>query len=412
MIGGPGNDQFINQGHGRKPIVYDVNFEQNSISGNGAIKNRISNDPQNNLYTRLGYRYSFLTPAPTLEYSTDGGLFLGIKLKMTTAGFRKDPFSTTHLLIGTRAINSSSYHIKYTGDLFKVIGNTDIQIRADVKLPTSRTHFFGLGNNSVFDQTKPGKHKYYLAHYELADISVLARNIINPWLQIKYGGIYQYFKLSGKENNGKYISTLNSYPINPDPKITYAGRSYAGGELRFEINTKNSLIIPTRGIALNAYGRFLGGLNKYSHNVTQTGGDLTLYTDFISKKKVVLATSFGASHIFGNYEFEQAQYLGFKQNLRGFRITRFGGRSRAYNNTELRIKIADINTYLFPASFGILAFNDVGRVWENGESSTAWHDGYGGGIWLAPVDRFVVTASLTASKEEKRLALVTFGFQF
>jgi outer membrane translocation and assembly module TamA len=154
------------------------------------------------------------------------------------------------------------------------------------------------------------------------------------------------------------------------------------------------------------------GLNNYSNNIGQAGADLNLYTNFISKKHVVLATSFGVSHNIGNFEFEQAQYLGFKQNLRGFRIERFAGRTRAYNNSEIRIKIADINAYLFPAAFGILGFSDVGRVWSDNETSSTWHNGYGGGIWIAPLNKIVVTGSMTYSKEEKNLGLITFGFQF
>ena len=126
----------------------------------------------------------------------------------------------------------------------------------------------------------------------------------------------------------------------------------------------------------------------------------------------MIATNFGANHITGNYELEQAQYLGFKQNLRGFRIDRFAGRSRAYNNSELRFINNDFNFGLFRGSFGFLVFNDIGRVWADNERSTQWHDGYGWGIWMSPLKRFIIAATLMYSKEEKNLALVNFGFQF
>ncbi len=78
----------------------------------------------------------------------------------------------------------------------------------------------------------------------------------------------------------------------------------------------------------------------------------------------------------------------------------------------MRFKVADFRTYLFPGTFGLLVFNDVGRVWVDDENSSDWHVGNGAGIWLAPISRFVITASFTRSKEEKVLPLVTFGFQF
>jgi hypothetical protein len=46
------------------------------------------------------------------------------------------------------------------------------------------------------------------------------------------------------------------------------------------------------------------------------------------------------------------------------------------------------------------------------ESSIEWHVGNGGGVWVAPVRRFVISAAVTRSKEESMLPMVTFGYQF
>jgi hypothetical protein len=82
-----------------------------------------------------------------------------------------------------------------------------------------------------------------------------------------------------------------------------------------------------------------------------------------------------------------------------------------YNNTDLRIKLAEFRTYLFPAELGMLLFNDLGRVWVSDEDSGRWHCGYGAGLWISPLKRFVITASYARS-DEGGLPLITFGFQF
>src|SRR5436190_4381259 len=316
LIGGPGNDEFVNNGISNNVLVYDAGFEQNIFSGDQNISRKISNDPQNNNYTRLGYRYDKnLSVGLAFEYNIDAGLFIGTKFKIVKQGFRKEPYSLSHALAINRALSSSSWHVKYNADFINVFGKTDLLIRGDAKFPTNRTFFFGFGNNSVYDKTKQCRYKFYFARYDIINISVMARNNINSWFQIKYGPVYQYFKLKSEENARKYVSIF--YP-DDGRSLQYAGKSFGGGELNVEINTKNDRVMPTRGIDLNLYGRQLIGLNKNSNTVTQTGGDLSLYTDFIAKKNVVIATSFGASHITGNFEFEQAQYLGFKQSLRGF----------------------------------------------------------------------------------------------
>src|SRR4030095_8617036 len=93
LIGGPGNDEFINDSRSRKMYVYDVRFEQNVFSGYQDFHKKISSDPQNNNYTRLGYLYDSKAPGISIEYSLDGGLYVGLRLKTIKQGFRKEPYS-------------------------------------------------------------------------------------------------------------------------------------------------------------------------------------------------------------------------------------------------------------------------------------------------------------------------------
>jgi outer membrane translocation and assembly module TamA len=179
-----------------------------------------------------------------------------------------------------------------------------------------------------------------------------------------------------------------------------------------DINSKNNQVIPTRGFVMDLNVRPLAGLNEYSHNLLRTDVDMRVYASLFSLPRLVLASRFGWGRNFGKFEFPQAYYLSGTENLRGYRRDRFAGRTRMFNNTELRIKVKDFSTYLFPGSLGFLVFNDVGRVWVDGEKSTDWKVGNGIGIWVAPIKRFVIAAHLTRSKEEKALPYISFGFQF
>ena len=100
---------------------------------------------------------------------------------------------------------------------------------------------------------------------------------------------------------------------------------------------------------------------------------------------VVGALRLGVGHNMGAYEIPQAQYLSGTENLRGFRRDRFAGRTVLFQNTELRIKLTDFTTFLFPGTLGVFVFNDIGKVWVPNENSNRWHDGYGGGIYIAPI---------------------------
>jgi hypothetical protein len=407
MIGGPGKDNFTNEGKGTDLYAYDVSFEQNNITGTG-IKNKINDDPMNNEYRRLGTIYNSASPGASIEYSEDGGFFLGPTYTIKRSGFRKEPYGMRQFFYATRAISTPSYHLRYDADYIKVGGKTDLFFRSDAKLPTVRTHFFGYGNNSPYDQSLGNEN--YLAHYQLADLSFMVSHPLTSSFTLKYGPVAQYFKLVEGRNKIRYISSI--FPSDLDKHPLYEGQFYAGGEIRAEINTRNNELMPTRGFRSNLFTRSLAGMGSAGNSVTTLGGDLSFYTDFLMKDHIVFATSFGAAHNLGDFQFPQAQYLGNRQNLRGFEYQRYAGRSRVYNNTELRINFGDLNLYFVKGPFGVLGFHDIGRVWMDEETSDTWHSGYGGGLWMAPFNKLLVTGVLAGSKEERMQPQVTFGFQF
>jgi hypothetical protein len=82
-----------------------------------------------------------------------------------------------------------------------------------------------------------------------------------------------------------------------------------------------------------------------------------------------------------------------------------------YNNLELRLKLFDFTSYLLPGTLGLVAFNDVGRVWSPDESSQTWHDGYGGGIYFLPAQLLLVQAVVGFSKEGT-YPYISAGFRF
>ena len=104
--------------------------------------------------------------------------------------------------------------------------------------------------------------------------------------------------------------------------------------------------------------------------------------------------------------------LGGTQNLRGFNTARFTGRSMLFHNAELRLKLFQFTSYLFPGSFGLIGFNDVGRVWMPDENSTTWHHGYGGGIYIIPANVILIRAVVGHSKETTQLYFnLVFGLR-
>jgi outer membrane protein assembly factor BamA len=410
IIGGPGKDDFINEGDSRSNVVvYDVLFEQNNFSGNvDGLRKNLSHDPRNNMYNRIFYKYNIFDPSIRFSYNVDDGLFLGASFRYIGHGFRNEPWATRHTLGFGRALRTGSVFIRYSGEFNDAIGNNDLVVRTDIRAPVNITNFFGLGNNTTFNDNLGAP--YFRARYNVINASILLRRQLQSWMQVSVGPTYQFFKVPQNENKGKFINELGINGL--DPNTVYTPKSYLGGELALDINSRNNQVLPTRGFLLNAGVRQLFGINQNSRNLTQLRWDMSIIASFVPRTKIVFGTRFGWYHNIGNFEFPQANYLSGPDNLRGYRRDRFGGRTMVFNNTELRYKIGDISTYLFPGAIGLLVFHDIGRVWQDNEKSNTWHTGYGGGFWISPIQRFVITASIASSKEEKILPYFTFGFQF
>lgn len=406
IVGGPGEDEFVNEGSGGRVWVYDVSFEENLFAGNGGFKKKISDDPMNNEYRQRGKIFPSKSFNIALELTGEGGLFLGPTLRIINPGFRKDPYASRHYFYVAKALTSPAWHLGWDADYVDVAKNTDLLFRSDVRLPLVQSYFFGYGNNTSFTKER----SYYLAQYQKADVSLMLDRSISNWLHLQAGPLAQYFKLLPSWNEGKYVSSL--YPQASAKAHLYDGLWYVGGGLRLEADTKNDLLFPTQGIHSYAYANSWQGISHSAQNWQQIGGQFSFFTDFIARHKIVLASGFGVDHNLGEFEFPQAQYLGFKQNLRGYRFQRYAGRTRAYNNTELRANFGTMNFFLFKGMAGILAFHDVGRVWADGENADEWHSGYGGGVWVAPFNKVVVTGILSYSKEENNWLQASFGFRF
>jgi outer membrane protein assembly factor BamA len=181
--------------------------------------------------------------------------------------------------------------------------------------------------------------------------------------------------------------------------------------LRYELDSRNDKVLPTRGIYWNTRSTFNFSLSTNAHTYNQLSSDFSFFLSFRKPHRTVLAFRLGGALNVGDYEFFQACSVGGENNLRGHRSTRYSGDANIYQNTELRFKLFNFSTYIAKGETGILAFNDFGRVWLDGEDSSKWHQGFGGGVWMSPFRLAVLTATWEWSKDEPS-GLFSFRFRF
>jgi hemolysin activation/secretion protein len=154
-------------------------------------------------------------------------------------------------------------------------------------------------------------------------------------------------------------------------------------------------------------------LKNEQHVFNQVTAAFSYFTKVILFPETVFAFRVGAAYNAGEYDLIRANTLGGKSNLRGFRDGRFTGDKTLYFNSELRMKLSNVKSYITKGYFGILTFYDLGRLWYSGEVSRLWHQGYGAGLWVSPYEMAIVTINYERSYDEQAgFITIRFGFFF
>jgi len=401
IIPGKGNDLVVDeskvQGLGKKTIVYDRKDKKNKIVKGSETKLQLSKKKSIDDYNRKQFKHDQNMPVLKVGYNIDDGIFVGGGLKIDRYNFRD---STMHKISGILAFRTLAFGINYEG-LFTSISQTfDLAIDASFSLPRNVDNYFGLGNQTP---KLTDDKAYYRVRYAYAWANPMLKQTINKDFYYAFGAFYQYFKVT--DTTDKFIG---DYPQYFDSSA-YLPHHYTGLNARFLLDNRDEKVLPKRGTLWETEATGFYSIREDGRNFIKLRSDLRFYLSFRKDPRVVFVFRFGGAVNFGQYEFYHANFLGGKTNLRGFRSNRFAGDQSFYQNTEIRVKLLNVNSYIFNGQTGFLVFNDIGRVWVGGEDSERWHDGYGIGVWLTPFDFAALTLTYSRSVEDR---LINFSFRF
>ncbi len=399
MIGGSEKDSFNISAtiHNRKNIVvYDRSDKANALPKCSQAIVHKSAHASINEYNGRTFKYNQLLPQGAGGYNFDDGIWLGAGIQYTKHGFRKEPYAQRHRLLIGHALATKASNVKYYGHFVKVIGNNDLKINFDARAPDNVSNFFGVGNETEFIKTGENAITYYRTRYNLITAQIKLEHTFARTFKVYGGLIGQYYATDSSENIGRYINIYDAN--NPDENV-FTKKIFAGLIGGFQLDTRNSEFMPIRGVFWNTFLTGMQQLDESNQNFGRFETDMTIYTSFNKDPRFVLINHFGGGLNAGEPYFFQKCYLGGSTNLRGYRNYRFAGNNKFFYNVEMRLKLFDFTSYLFPGSVGLIAFNDLGRVWSDGEASSRWHDGYGGGFYIVPAKMLVVNMTLGFSKE-------------
>ena len=397
IIGGKGNDTFDIKGKVRN-FLYDVTDSFNVVKSHNRTKMRFSENPSVNQFRWVDKQYTQIRfPRIVGGFNTDDGPLLGFGFWRRTFGFRKEPFASDNRISALYAPHGGAYQVRYHGEIVNLIGKADLVLDGQLVNPTLN-NFFGLGNNTVIDEAKPVE--FYRTRYNHVLLQALYRRRYFDKVHLYAGPMFYYYSYNFEDNTDKILTQPSL--IGLDSLSIVSNKAYLGAKLGININNLNSELFPTRGIHWTTELSSLAATSKNGRSVTKVTSDMAVYASLNSPSWLVAVLRLGGGHIFNrNFEYFQALNLGANNFLRGFRKNRFSGSSLAYGSLELRIKLLTSKWYILPGDFGLIAFNDIGRVWMKNETSRRWHNAYGGGIYYVPFNMVIVSATMGYSKEEQ-----------
>ena len=429
VIGGDEKDSIDDNSHvnaiKKKTLFYDLK-DGSGINSQGEVRNMTSKDPQVNEYNRKAFVYDRLAPLLYGNFNVDDGLFIGGGLLWQTQGFRKDPFKSRHIFLASIAPRTNSFNLLYRGDFTEVVGKWNLELNGDFKVPNFVNNFFGWGNESVFDpeiNEQPGINAddaidYYRYRFEEIRFEAYLSRKIGSIGQFKIGPAFQRIEIEEQGDEDRFVY---DYAETLPYDLFSEFNSFTGVRWQLQFQKFDNPLVTRRGIRWTINGSSMKGLDEGPQDFNSFESQISFYHTFQLPGRLTFALRAGGGINTGDYEFYQAQILDGKTELRGFRKTRFYGDSKFYTNMEVRIKLASLHTYLFPVSFGILGFHDVGRVWYKDENeldptapsgkSSTWHKSWGGGLWLTPFNMAVLSAEIGHSVEGN-LFYLRLGFLF
>ncbi len=402
-IGGAGEDTFDlagAAGRGNKLMVYDTPASTEVASG-PRTHLMLSDDLRVNRYDRMDFRLNRATRVPILGYTPDDGLVVGAAGQVTRFGFRKAPFSYQHRILARFGTADRAFDLQYRGLLPRLFGAWDLDADVSIETPGSDYNYYGLGNETV----EARSNSFYRTQFGRITARPLLSRRVAPGVTFRAGPDVAYIDV---QEDGERFSGTPQAGISDG---TFGRLLFAGATSTLDVDAVDLDANPRQGFRWRSSVTARAGLSKSADPYARMGSALTLYLTPTNERQFTIATRVGAETVIGSFPFFDAATLGASSGLRGYRSTRFAGRTSFYQNLDLRVELLSFSGLLGYGELGALVFADNGRVWTDDESSRRWHQGYGGGLWAYIYDAATVVASYGRSVEGGALT-VGLGFAF
>ena len=398
LIGGGGADRF--DGEARGSIIYDDVADSEYADGLGArVENRRAPRPyswfEGERTLDWGSRW---IPEPRVSYDADRGLLLLSGAKIDRYGFLKDPYSSRTRFRAGLSLGLTEPFFDLSHLRRSAIGSADLRLSgrwSGIEI----IDYYGPGNERR--TTRPVS--YHRVPHKQVTLTPAVSFGDGEGKYIEVGPIFRYTSTDTSTVDVSFIADTDPYG---------SGKfAQAGLQASFQIDTRDMLGTPGGGYFVEGGGSLYPTLLDVDQGTFgELHGEAAAYFS-PEGGNPTLAVRAGGKKVWGVFPFAESAFVGGSRNVRGLREQRYAGNASLYGSAEFRVFL--VRTFvLAPADVGLFALADIGRVYADGESSSTWHNGVGGGIWLAPLRRSSTVQISLARSEGRTGFYLGLGFAF
>lgn len=317
---------------------------------------------------------------PQLNFDSARGLVIGAYAQRTAHGFQFDPKSSVMDLGAAYSTGRNRPRLEYSAEL-----QTRSPLKALIYVAFTGMDsgsYYGAGNESARDEVLENAN-YYVVHQD--------QTVVNPVLDLPIAG-----PLHGRAGLlFKHSSAASGDVITALRPAGSGGTTVGSGQVDLVLDTRDGVFPQRSGVFFQLTGRHAPQIFSNPHAFSKVRGSVEGVVSGNPFLEMMFDARVAGEKNWGAYPFfESAQLGGAAQRsgldvtgastgnlLRGYELNRFAGDASLVGNTDLQITLGKLNPGL-PLRFGIVALADLGRVFLEGEGSSRWHAGVGGGLWL------------------------------
>lgn len=387
IIGGNGTNTFVDNstvGGKRNPTrfydagsVHDVKYAKDTVDElinlDDAFNHSFNRRPWLHAYGTLippqTDRGSTIRPVGGVHSQRGLGIYPDVGLIRYGYGFRDVPYST--MSEADVAFSTASARLRIRSAFDKRLEESDVHFPVTAHMSQFGVVYFKGFGNDLPDL----RGRLYDVRQRQWEINPGIGKAFSPISDISIGPIVRYTTTDSLAN--RFIEQLHPYG--------FAKFGQAGLRLKAHLDSKDvSKYLPDTlkpRFVLDVAGAGYPAIWDVVNHYESVDGFAAAYFTLPVARKPVLAFRGGGKKLWGAFPYFDAAFLGGSESFRAEERQRWAGDASVYGTAELRVPIAKF-PFILPLDVGALAFDDVGRVYVNGDSPSGWHNAAGGGLWF------------------------------